>query len=481
MERKEPSWKAWGGRFEGTINRQMEEFSSSIYIDYRIWREDIAVNKAWAEALVEIGIYTKEEQTKVNRGLDRIAEEFESETFRILESDEDIHVAIERRLTEITGDAGARIHTGRSRNDQVATDTRLFLKRNVKGWVEGLIPLQNSLLSLAEKHINITMPGYTHLQQAQPILLSHHLLAIFWGVDRTLSRLNDYYVRLDVMPLGAGALAGSAFPIDREKLAQRLGFARISQNSIDATGDREFCAELLFIIGAFFTLLSRVCGELQLWSCSEFNFIESSDAYSTGSSMMPQKKNPDAMELIRGKAAAAITATSQILILQKGLPLTYNRDLQEDKFITFRQLDEATIATKIFGEVLCSAKFNMATMQSAIDPLTLATDLADYLVRKDVPFRKAHEIAGSVVRLAIERKTEMTKLPLAVLREINENFEKDVYDVLTVEKSISQRNLDGGTGQLAVKKQIGGAKEKLKEYHVHAFLIRYLSTNSASF
>jgi argininosuccinate lyase len=458
---KASSRKVWSGRFQGETSQLMEAFSSSIEVDRRMWPEDIAVNKAWAEALAEIGIYTKVELARVLAGLDTIAKEFESGGFAFLPGDEDIHVAIERRLTEITGDAGARIHTGRSRNDQVATDTRLYLKRQLKAWCEELLELQEALVTLAGQHLDIVMPGYTHLQQAQPILLSHYVLAIFWGVDRSLSRIHDFQKRLDVMPLGAGALAGSAFPVNRERLAARLEFANITQNSIDATGDRDFCAELLFIIGAFFTHLSRVCAEWQLWSSSEYKFIEFSDAFATGSSMMPQKKNPDAMELIRGKAAAAIAATNQVLILQKGLPLTYNRDLQEDKLMVFRQMDEVLRATQIFRQAIVTARFNPVRMAKMIDPLILATDLADYLARKNVPFRKAYQIAGSLVRKAIERKVSLNALPFEAFQAASDKFEKDVYDTLTVQASLDFRNLPGGTGRKAVEKQIAEAKNAM--------------------
>ena len=464
------STKVWSGRFESGPSELMEAFSRSIDVDRHMWQQDILVNKAWAEALCEIGIFTADEARSVQAGLDQIAAEFEHDAFEFLPDDEDIHVAIERRLTELTGEAGARIHTGRSRNDQVATDARLFLKQHVDVWCQKLAALQNSLIELAKANLGIVMPGYTHLQQAQPILLSHYLLAIFWGVDRTLSRLDDYFERLDVMPLGNGALAGAAFPVDRQKLAARLGFARISNNSIDTTGDRDFCAELLFIIGSFFSHVSRVCAELQWWSSNDIAFVEFSDQYATGSSMMPQKKNPDAMELIRGKSAAAIAAANQILILQKGLPLTYNRDLQEDKPVTFHQLREASISTEIFEQALKTASFNKDKMAAAIDPNTLATDAADYLVRKNVPFRQAHEIAGKLVRLAIERKVALSALSLQDFRSVSPVFDDDVFAALTVEASLAQRNIAGGTGPDAVKNQLAEASARAAKYDKNAFL-----------
>ena len=429
-----------------------------------MWREDVAVNKAWAFSLREIGVYSEAELGQVQAALEQISLEFADDQFEFLPSDEDIHVAVERRLTELAGEAGARIHTGRSRNDQVATDARLYVKRKLGDWRATLVDLQTVLLQIAEENQGAILPGYTHLQQAQPILLSHYILAVFWGVDRTISRLDDFGKRLDVMSLGGGALAGAAFEIDRVKLAERLGFAQISENSIDATGERDFCAETLFVIGAFFTHLSRACAEMQLWNSAEYGFIDFSDAFATGSSMMPQKKNPDAMELIRGKAAAAISASNQILILQKGLPLTYNRDLQEDKFSTYRQIDEAIIATQVFSEAMAGAEFQKEKMKQAIDDLTLATDLADYLVRKGVAFRQAHSVAGRAVQHAIENKIPLEKIPLTTLINLHPAFENDVYDDLTFDASLEKRNIYGGVGKRAVLHQIESARKQLAGY-----------------
>lgn len=462
--------KVWSGRIAGPTSPLMEAFSRSIDVDRRMWHEDLAVNQAWAAALRDLGVYTAAEHKQIRQALGQIAREFEQDAFVFQPGDEDIHVAIERRLTELAGDAGARIHTGRSRNDQVSTDARLYLKRRCGDWLRALVALQQVWLELAESHQGVSLPGYTHMQQAQPILLSHFLLAGFWGIDRTITRLSDYFARLDEMPLGCGALAGSAFAIDRAKLAAALGFARPSPNSIDATGDRDFCAELLFIIGAFFTNLSRFCAELQLWSSRELGFIEFADAYATGSSMMPQKKNPDAMELIRGKAAAAIAASNQVLVLQKGLPLTYNRDLQEDKPVTFRQLDEAIASTELFREAIATARFASDAMAASIDPLTLATDLADYLVRKGLPFRRAHGVAGAVVREALADGVSLPDMPLAKLRRHSGLFEDDVYAALTIEASLGQRNLDGGTGPAAVARQLKLARDVWQGYAGHPFL-----------
>ena len=448
----------------------MEAFSRSIETDRLMWREDLQVQRAWAEELEAIGIYSEDEVRRLQGALDTIAAEFENSEFRFSPADEDIHVAIERRLTELAGDAGARIHTGRSRNDQVATDARLYLRRRLGEWTHELVALQEILVQRAAEHRRTVLPGYTHLQQAQPISLAHFLLAIFHGIDRTLQRLADFHPRLQVLPLGAGALAGSAFPIDRRRLAQKLGFTRVSANSIDATGDRDFLAETLFIIAVYFSHVSRVCAEWQLWNSQEFSFIEFADAFATGSSMMPQKKNPDAMELIRGKAAAAIAASQQILILQKGLPLTYNRDLQEDKPVTFRQLAEAIMATAVLREALATATFNTGRMRQALQPLLYATDLADYLVERSVPFRRAHEIVAALVRQAIAAETPLEKLPLEIYRQHSQHFDEEVYALFNPEHSLERRNVAGGTGPKAVAAQLRTARRTLARYRKHPFL-----------
>ncbi len=447
----------------GGVSALMEEYSRSTETDHLMWREDVAVNRAWAGELARIGVFSDAELERIRTALEAIAREFESGEFVFLPSDEDIHVAVERRLTELAGEAGARIHTGRSRNDQVATDARLWIRRMGADWREALLALQTTLLNRAQEHLDTVLPGYTHWQQAQPILLAHYLLAIFWSVDRTLQRLDEYLARFDECPLGSGALAGSAFPIDRERLAQELGFARPTPNSLDATGDREVFAELLFIISTAATLFSRVCGELQVWNAHEFGFVEFADAHATGSSMMPQKKNPDAMELIRGKAAAAIAAAAQIQILTKGLPLTYNRDLQEDKPVTFRTLREIILTTRLFDEALAGADFKRERMAAALDDNLLATDLADYLVEKGVPFRRAHEIVGQAVRRALEKKCALMQLSLQELRAFSDVFEQDVFDKVTFAASLARRNSTGGTAPEAVERQFQEARERLEK------------------
>ncbi len=435
-----------------------------------MWREDIRVNSAWAEALTEAGIYTRSECEQIQSSLDVIAREFADNRFTFLPEDEDIHMAVERRLTELSGDIGARIHSGRSRNDQVMSDARLCLKREICDWVMALRELQSCLLQKALEYPDAILPGYTHWQQAQPILLSHYLLAVFWGFEATLDRLKDYYGRLDVMPLGSGALAGSGIPVKRKPLAKRLGFGSISENSLYATGSRDVFAEFLTIIGGFFTHLSRAAGELQVWNTTEFGFVTFSDAFTTGSSMMPQKKNPDSLELLRGRSAAAITAANQLQILQRGLPMTYNRDLQEDKRVTFEQLDSAILCTQVFAGTIDGAEFHPEKMLAQCDSLLLATDMADYLVRKGVPFRKAHDIVGAIVGEAVRRDIALSAFTIAELTGYSEVFDQDVYDVLDLRTSLNNRNVDGGTGPKAVKKQIKLAEKAIARIEKHPFI-----------
>ncbi|MGH1366559.1 MAG: argininosuccinate lyase [Calditrichia bacterium] len=464
--------KMWSGRFSEETNSLMEVFSRSVELDKRMWRDDIAGNRAWAEALMNAGIFTAQEFEQVDSALQVIAKEFAQERFQFELADEDIHMAVERRLTELTGAIGARIHSGRSRNDQVMTDAQLYLKRAVGEWVSALTELQQVLLNTAKLNEDAILPGYTHWQQAQPILLSHYLLAVFWGIYTTVDRLNDYYARLDILPLGSGALAGSGIPVNRKALAKRLNFAKISPNSLYATGSREVFAELLFICGGFFTHISRVSAELQIWNTNEFGFVTFSDAFTTGSSMMPQKKNPDSLELLRGRSAAAISAANQLQILQRGLPMTYNRDLQEDKRVTFEQLDSAILCTKVLAGTIEGASFNEERMIEACDSLLLATDLADYLVRRGTPFRHAHDIVGNIVAEAIRRDCALEDLSLEDLNGFSDQFEKDVYTALDLRKSLQNRNIDGGTGPKAVQRQIRLAEKAVARMKKHPFLAR---------
>jgi len=453
--------KPWSGRFAGTTDPDFDAFSRSIDADRRLWREDLAVNRAWAKALAAIGIYSKRELKQVLAGLDTIAAEFEADAFEFLPADEDIHMAIERRLIELAGDAGAKIHTGRSRNDQVMTDVRLYLKRVLPELGDEVRGLQQVLLERAEEHLDTVMPGYTHLQQAQPISLAHYLLSLFWPLQRDRQRLRQAVERADEMPLGSGALAGSAFPVDRRALARELGFSRLSENSIDAVSDRDVLLDAGHAACVVMLHLSRYAGDLILWSSTEFGFVELSDAFTTGSSMMPQKKNPDSLELIRGKTARVLGDVTALQALLKGLPLSYARDLQEDKPALFDAIDTAIGSVRIFAGAMRLATFHRERMRQAIDDLLLATDLADYLTRKGMPFRQAHQVVGAVVRRAIDDGLPLSQVPLETLRSLSQLFEEDVREALTVDASLRARNLPGGTGPEAVRQQLQNARKTL--------------------
>ena len=455
--------KMWDGRFSQKTDPEMEAFSQSLSFDRRLAVYDVRVNQAYAKALEKIGIFTKEELSKILSNLEHIAIEFQAGTFPFSTKDEDIHMAIERRLTELTGGVGAKIHTGRSRNDQVMTDVLLYLKEKNREAEKAVRRLQKTVIARAENHRTTVLPGYTHLQQAQPILLLHYMLSIFWALQRTAERLSENFARLDVLPLGSGALAGSAFRLDRRFLARELGFGKISANSLDAVSHRDVMTEFAGILTQLSVMLSRYAEDFILWSTQEFGFLTLSDAYSTGSSMMPQKKNPDSLELIRGKAATNIGHLSALLSLEKGLPLTYNRDLQEDKIHLFGILDNVLPTLRIFRGLLKTAVFNSKAMRSAVHPFTLATDLADYLTEKGLPFREAHRVIGALVRNCVETGKNLTDLSLEFFRSYSPLFEKDIFDWLTIEHSMNRRNLPGGTGPQAVDAAIKEANDVLNQ------------------
>ena len=457
------SSKMWDGRFSGKTDPEMETFSQSLSFDRRLAVYDVHVNQAYAKALKKIGIFTKEELSKILSNLEHIAIEFQAGTFPFSPEDEDIHMAIERRLTELTGGAGAKIHTGRSRNDQVMTDTHLYLKEQNQSAQKAIYRIQKTVVKLADLHREAILPGYTHLQQAQPILLSHYLLSIFWALQRTSERLSENYARLDVLPLGSGALAGSAFLLDREFLAQELGFRAVSPNSLDVVSHRDVFTEFAGILTQLSVTLSRYAEDFILWSTQEFGFLTLSDAYSTGSSMMPQKKNPDSLELIRGKAATNIGHFTALLSLEKGLPLTYNRDLQEDKIHLFGIIDNVLPTLHIFQGILETAELNTEQMRNAIHPFSLATDLADYLTEKGLPFREAHRIVGKLVRDCVESNKNLSELSPEEFQGYSNLFQEDIFDWLTIEHSLNRRNILGGTGPKAVQTAIEKAKELLNQ------------------
>lgn len=453
--------KVWAGRFSSGPAELMEKFSRSIDIDGRFWQEDIRVNQAWAKALRAAGILSAAAEKRIQNGLQRIAKEFRANRFRFRPQDEDIHVAIERRLTELTGEAGAKIHTGRSRNDQVVTDFRLYLKRKTRELQSSLHACVNAIVQQAEASQEIILPSYTHTQQAQPVRLAHYLLSAFQALRRHHQQLQEFLQRVDELPLGTGAVAGTAFAIDRRLLAAELGFSRIAANSIDATGSRSFCNEITFVCADLGTTLSRYAHDFILWSTQEFGFLDPGEKFATGSSMMPNKKNPDAFELVRGKAGVLIGLLAAMLALQKGTPVTYNRDLQEDKKIVFEALQTAQDCLEVFAGALATSRFRPEKMKAALDSSLFATDIADYLVRKGVPFRKAHHLVARAVQQAERRRCSLQELPLSFWQEMHPAFDREVGDCFDARVSVERRNAIGGTALAQVKRQLREAKKWL--------------------
>jgi len=430
--------------------------------DQRLALQDVRGSIAWAGALQKAKILTHEEHGQILNGLHLIAKEFSENKFVFMESDEDIHTAVERRLGDIVGPAGGKLHTGRSRNDQVATDFRLWMLESLPLLDDAMRGLQSALLDVAEAHQSTLMPGYTHLQRAQPVTFSHWLLSHFWSLQRDRKRLKDLRDRVAVCPLGSGALAGTAFPIDREALAQTLGFDAASQNSIDGVSDRDFVAEYLFCCSLCGVHLSKLSENMVLFTTAEFGFIELSDAYSTGSSLMPQKKNPDVFELARGKAGTMIGLLTGFMSTLKGLPSTYDKDLQEDKVPAFQATDTLMAILPVLAGALKTMTVNKERMFAAIDSSMLATDLADYLVRKGMPFREAHGVAGKAVRAAAEKGISLDQLSLNEWQALGP-FEADVHQVFDAPKSVERRSAIGGTSPQSVKNQIQIAKSALTQ------------------
>jgi len=411
--------------------------------------------------LVRMGVLTQEECDTALSGLDQVERELEAGELPLTDDLEDIHMAIEKRLTELVGDAGAKIHTGRSRNDQVALDERLYLRHVVVETLKRIDALMQVLLHSAEGHLDVILPGYTHMQQAQPIRFGHYAMALFWMLDRDRGRFVDCGLRADAMPLGSGALAGSAYPVDREFVRERLGFARVTDNSIDAVSDRDYLLEFMSAASILMGHLSRFCEDLIVWSSSEFGFIELDDAFSTGSSMMPQKKNPDALELVRGKTGRVYGNLMSLLTVMKGIPLTYAKDMQEDKEPFFDTADTIWLSLDVFAGAWRTMLVKGDRMGAALDGMILATDLADYLVRKGVPFRTSHRIIGELVRTALDRGVSLEALDLETFRAASGAFDEDVHSFLTPEQSTAQRNVYGGTGRDSVKRQIDAGRSLL--------------------
>ena len=455
--------KLWGGRFKQSTDTLMETFSASISFDKRLYDCDIEGSIAHCKMLARCKIITTAESNKIIKGLKRILRECDEGRFKFSDSLEDIHMNIENRLREIIGPVAGKLHTARSRNDQVCLDIRLYLRKEVDDIVGEINRLTKTLITIAKKNINHLIPGYTHLQRAQPVLLSHHLLAYVEMILRDKERFLDAYKRINVMPLGSAALVGTNFPIDRKITAKLLGFPEISHNSMDAVADRDFAAEFCSASALTMMHLSRFCEEVVIWNSSEFGFIELSDSFTTGSSIMPQKKNPDAAELIRGKSGRVFGNLVSLLTLMKGLPLAYNKDLQEDKEPLFDTAETVKACLTIFTDMMKSAKFlPIAQKELEASGFLTATDLADYLVLKGVPFREAHELTGKTVAFCLEKDKTLTDLSLAQLRTISKRFDEEVFDHIALQNSVDRKNIYGGTAKNQVRAQITRLTKKLK-------------------
>jgi argininosuccinate lyase len=458
------SEKLWQGRFSEKTADIVEAFTASIQVDRRLYAYDIQGSVAHCKTLARASVITDAEAAAIIDGLEKIRQEIEDGDFQFDDSLEDIHMHIESRLVEIAGPVGRKLHTARSRNDQVALDVRMYLRAETAAIIRRLHGLQTALVALARGHIDTIMPGYTHMQRAQPVLLAHHLMAYYEMFARDSARLRDCLQRINVMPLGCAALAGTTYPIDRWFTAELLGFAGISANSIDAVSDRDFIVEFLSAACICMIHFSRLSEELILWSTSEFNFIELPDAFATGSSIMPQKKNPDVAELVRGKTGTVIGSLTALLIIMKSLPLAYNRDMQEDKGPLFDTVDTLQACIEIYIAMLPQIKFNTATMHAAACTGFLdATDLADYLVERGVAFREAHRLVGEAVSYALSKKKELHELTLAELQTFCGLIQQDVFGHLEVRQMIERRTSYGGTAGRNVRQAIADAQKKLDE------------------
>ncbi|MCB1076554.1 MAG: argininosuccinate lyase [Verrucomicrobiae bacterium] len=454
----------WKGRFQTDTSNLVQRYGESISYDWRLYPYDIQGSMAHAAALQAAGIITKTELRAINRGLRDILGEIEAGQFKFRLSLEDIHMNIESALTEKIGAAGAKLHTARSRNDQVALDVRLYCRAEVGRILEGVTNLQRALLACAKAHPEAVVPGYTHLQRGQPVLFAHHLMAYLEMLERDADRLRDCHKRINVMPLGSGALAGSTIVLDRKLIAAELDFPAVTQNSMDAVSDRDFIAELLFVIALIGTHLSRLSEDVILWATAEFAFIELSDAHTTGSSLMPQKKNPDVAELTRGKTGRLNGNLVSLLTTLKGLPMTYNRDLQEDKEPLFDSIDTIRLALDVFAEMMAAARVRPEnTRRAASDPFLLATDIADYLVLKGVPFRQAHEIVGKLTAYSLESGTAFPDMTLEEYRQFSDAFGPDVLQVLNLETALKARKGIGAPSPANVAQQMKRWERQLRQ------------------
>ncbi|MFL6849469.1 MAG: argininosuccinate lyase [Sphingomicrobium sp.] len=463
MADKTPTQRTWGGRFERRPDELMTRINASIRFDKRLWREDIAASRAHAAMLREQGIVSAADAAAILEGLDKIAAEYERDGVPERVDLEDIHMTVEHRLGELIGPAAGRLHTARSRNDQVATDFRLWVRSACDEAVDAIRDLERVLVERAEEHAETVMPGFTHLQVAQPVTLGHHLMAYYEMLRRDVSRFTDARARMNESPLGAAALAGTGFPVDRHATADALGFERPTSNSLDSVSDRDFALDYLSAAAQLSLHLSRLAEELIIWASSPFGFVKLSDEFSTGSSIMPQKRNPDAAELVRGHSGRILGTLTSLMVTMKGLPLAYSKDMQDDKEPVFEARDLVMLSLQALAGMVETVQFVPDRMRAAAaQGYSTATDLADWLVREaDVPFREAHHITGSAVKAAEERGLELADLPLNLLQSIDERIDQRVYDVLSVDASVRSRTSYGGTAPRNVREQIAAAKEQL--------------------
>lgn len=467
--------KLWGGRFSKQTNELVEAFNASIRFDKRLYNEDIRGSKAHATMLAKCGMITDVELQQIIAGLDEILVDIENGTFEFEQSLEDVHMNIESRLTERIGAPGAKLHTARSRNDQVALDMHMYMKKEVSEIAELLLNLQRALVQIATDNQKTVMPGYTHLQRAQPITFAHHMLAYYNMLARDLRRLKGVYEGADIMPLGAGALAGTTLPIDRHFVAEQLSFSDIYANSMDAVSDRDYVLEFLSFASICMMHLSRLSEEIILWSSTEFGFVELDDSFTTGSSMMPQKKNPDIAELVRGKTGRVYGHLQAMLTTLKGLPLTYNKDMQEDKEGVFDAIDTLKFSLQVYAEMLTTMKINRDRLYECVsNDFSNATDLADYLVRKGLPFRKSHEVVGKCVRYAIENNKFLSEISLNEYREFSELFESDLLEAIKIDVCVANRTSYGGPAYEQTALQLQKAEDDMNQA---ALVVEYFKQN----
>lgn len=456
--------KLWAGRFQKDTDEKVNDFNSSISFDARLYKEDIQGSIAHAKMLGECGIITPEESVKITEELSSILKDIEENKIEFSADNEDIHMNIEKILTERLGDIGKKLHTARSRNDQVALDIRMYLKKEITEIKKLIINLQNALLEKAQKHTETVMPGYTHMQRAQPTTFAHYMMAYAEMFKRDIGRLDDCYERMDEMPLGSGALAATTYPINRDRVRELLGFKRITQNSLDAVSDRDFVIELASALSIIMMHLSRFSEEIILWCSWEFGFVELDDAYSTGSSIMPQKKNPDVAELVRGKAGRVYGSLITLLTVMKGLPLAYNKDMQEDKEAIFDAIDTVKMCLEVFTPMFETLNIKVYNMRKAASGGFInATDCADYLVRKGMPFRDAYKIIGKVVNYCIEHDEYLETLTLKDYLSMCEKFDSDVYEAISLRTCVNGRNTPGGPGIDSMKNQMQALKDFIAE------------------